>query len=332
MADIARLAGVSTGTVSRALSGSELVNAETRRRIKELADKLNYSINSSAKNLRSGDNRTIGVVSPYDHKTRQHVSDPFFLGMLGSLADALTERGYDLLLSRVNSEHLNDLSELYDTGRACGIIVIGQWGHHDQLNQLAARKVPFVVWGAQLPRQLYCSVGTNNVSGGMIATQHLLQMNRRNIAFMGDITLPEAAQRYEGYAKAHQEFGVPVNPDLHIPAPFTAAEAQTAMRDFLALGKPIDGLFAVSDLIAMNAIGVLISNGVRVPSDVSVVGYDDIEAASHFHPPLTTVRQPIELAGRELVDCILQSFSENVPDSRILSAELCVRGSSSMKP
>ena len=182
MIDIARMAGVSTSTVSRALNGSSLTNEETRQRIIELARSLNYTINQSAKNLRMGDNRTIGVVIPYDKKTRQHISDPFFLGMLGSLADALTDRNYDLLLSRVDADHLDDMAALYDTGRARGLIVIGQWGHHDQLNELARRHVPIAVWGAQLPRQLYCSVGSDNLSGGQLATEHMARSIRQSRA------------------------------------------------------------------------------------------------------------------------------------------------------
>lgn len=327
MMDIARLAGVSASTVSRALNGSALINPETRQRITELARSLNYSINVGAKNLRLGENRTIGVVIPFDRKTRQHVSDPFFLGMLGSLADALTDHGYDLLLSRVDSEHLDDLAGLYDTGRARGIVVIGQWGHHDQLNALAVRQVPFVVWGAQMPRQLYCSVGTDNFSGGRMATEHLLSLGRRHIAFMGDVAFPEAEQRYEGYLQAHRDRGLTPDPALLIVAPFTAAEAQQAMRGFLARGVSIDGLFAASDLIAMNAMGVLLAQGLEVPRDVSVVGYDDIEAASHCHPSLTTVRQPIELAGTEMVDCLLRLTAGERPEPRILAATLQVRGS-----
>lgn len=332
MMDIARLAGVSTSTVSRALNGSGLISAETRERISELARSLNYSINVSAKNLRLGENRTIGVVIPYDRRTRQHVSDPFFLGMLGSLADALTDRGYDMLLSRVDSEHLDDLAGLYDTGRASGIVVIGQWGHHDQLNELAVRRVPLVVWGAHLPRQLYCSVGTDNFSGGRTATEHLLRLGRRQIAFMGATIFPEAQQRYEGYLQAHRDHGLTPDPALHIVTPFTAAEAQAAMREFLASQQTIDGLVAASDLIAMNAMGVLLAQGFDVPRDVSVVGYDDIEAAAHCHPPLTTVRQPIELAGVEMVDCLLQAQEGHRPESRILAATLQLRGSTCPKP
>lgn len=332
MMDIARMAGVSAATVSRALNGSELINAQTRTRITELARSLNYSINQSAKNLRLGDNRTIGVVIPYGHFTRQHISDPFFLGMLGSLADALTDRGYDMLLSRVDSDRLYDLAALYDTGRAKGIVVIGQWGHHDQLNALAMRRVPMIVWGAQLPQQMYVSVGSDNLTGGFKATEHLLQQGRRRIAFMGDTAMPESALRFEGYQNALASFGVAFDAALHIHSPFTPLEAQAAVGQFLSRNIPIDGLFAASDLIAINAIGVLKAAHLSVPDDVSVVGYDDIDQAAHSFPPLTTVRQPIDIAGEVIVSSLLQLLHGESVSSQLVPTSMVIRATTAAMP
>jgi DNA-binding LacI/PurR family transcriptional regulator len=328
MIDIARMAGVSASTVSRALNGSELIHPETRQRISELAKSLNYTINQSAKNLRLGDNRTIGVVIPYGKKTKQHITDPFFLTMLGSLADALTDKNYDMLLSRVDSDHLVDLAALYDTGRASGIVVIGQWGHHDQLNELAARKVPMVVWGAQLPRQLYVSVGSDNLSGGYLATEHLIKQGRKRIAFMGDVSLPEPATRYEGYLNAHKDHRRKQVPELLIPSPFTPMEAQAAMSNFLDQKVPFDGLVAASDLIAINAIGVMRARGMQVPQDVSVVGYDDIDQAAHSFPPLSTVRQPIDLAGQVIIASLLAMLNGEAVSSQVIPTSLVIRDSS----
>jgi DNA-binding LacI/PurR family transcriptional regulator len=327
MIDIARMAGVSTSTVSRALNGSSLTNDETKQRIIELARSLNYTINQSAKNLRMGDNRTIGVVIPYDRQIRQHISDPFFLGMLGSLADALTDSNYDLLLSRVEADHLDDMAALYDSGRARAIMVIGQWGHHDQLNELAKRNVPMVVWGAQMPRQLYCSVGSDNFSGGKLATEHLLKIGRRRIAFMGNVELPEAEQRYNGYLQAHLEAGVSVDPKLYLPSPFTPEEAQGVMRQFLTSGTPMDAVVAASDLIAINAMGVLMGAGISIPQDVSVVGYDDVDMASHSFPPLTTIRQPLDLAGKAMMDCLQDILDGKPVESKVLPTSLVLRES-----
>ena len=327
MIDIARMAGVSTSTVSRALNGSSLTNDETKQRIIELARSLNYTINQSAKNLRMGDNRTIGVVIPYDRKIRQHISDPFFLGMLGSLADALTDSNYDLLLSRVEADHLDDMAALYDSGRARAIMVIGQWGHHDQLNELARRNVPMVVWGAQLPRQLYCSVGSDNFTGGKLATEHLLSIGRRRIAFMGNVNLPEAQERFKGYQKAHHEANVPVDPKLYIPSPFTPEQAQGLMREFLQSGVAIDGLVAASDLIAINAMGVMAGAGVSIPEQVSVVGYDDVDLAAHSFPPLTTIRQPLDLAGKAMMDCLKDMLDGKPVESKVLPTSLVLRES-----
>jgi DNA-binding LacI/PurR family transcriptional regulator len=327
MIDIARMAGVSTSTVSRALNGSSLTNDETKQRIIELARSLNYTINQSAKNLRMGDNRTIGVVIPYDRQIRQHISDPFFLGMLGSLADALTDSNYDLLLSRVEADHLDDMAALYDSGRARAIMVIGQWGHHDQLNELAKRNVPMVVWGAQMPRQLYCSVGSDNFSGGKLATEHLLKIGRRRIAFMGNVELPEAEQRYNGYLQAHLEAGVSVDPKLYLPSPFTPEEAQGVMRQFLTSGISMDAVVAASDLIAINAMGVLMGAGISIPQDVSVVGYDDVDMASHSFPPLTTIRQPLDLAGKAMMDCLQDILDGKPVESKVLPTSLVLRES-----
>lgn len=328
MADIARLAGVSTSTVSRALSKSPLIGEETRQRIEALAKSLNYSINVGAQNLRLKQNKTVAVVVPFDTASHQHLSDPFFLGIIGSIADALTERGYDMLLTRVSAEELDAAAQIYDTGRAIGVILIGQWRHHDQLNQMAARKVPIVVWGAQIPQQLYVTVGSDNVAGGRLACAHLIEAGKKRIAFFGDTQLPEVAHRYQGYCQALQAAGMVVDPDLVLPAAFTEEGGRWAVQTLQSRRVTFDAVFACSDLLAMTAINLFRTSGLAVPQDVAVVGYDDIALARYFHPPLSTVRQPIAAAGEALVSAVLALSEQSLVGPQLLDTTLIVRQSS----
>ena len=330
MADIARLAGVSVATVSRALSGSPLISDDTRTRITEIARSLNYSVNVGAQNLRLKQNRTVSVVVPLDLTTREHLSDPFFLSLIGSLADAVTERGYDMLLSRVDAERLDLAAQTFETGRASGIVLVGQWHHHDQLNDMAARGVPFAVWGAQLPQQLYVTVGSDNVQGGRLATDHLLDQGAHHIAFIGDPELPEVNQRHQGYLQAHHARGLVPAEHLTRQVPFVSELIQPDLEAYLGQGMPLDGVFASSDLSAMAAINALRRIGRRVPEDVAVVGYDDIALATHFHPSLTTIRQPIEAAGRALVEALLAQIAGEQPASVVLPTHLIRRDSSAL--
>jgi DNA-binding LacI/PurR family transcriptional regulator len=327
MADIARMAGVSTATVSRALNGSPLVSADTRERIEALARSLHYAINLGAKNLRQRTNNTIGVVIPFSREARQPISDPFFLAMLGALADALTERGFDMLLSRVDSESLDAAAHLVDGGVAIGVILIGQWDYHDQLNALAARHVPIAVWGAQLPQQLYCTVGGDNTEGGLIATRHLLDQGSQRVVFLGDARLPEVSFRYRGYLEAHRARRLRVDERLCLTVPFDADMARAALSTLCESGVPFDAVFACSDVLASAAIQALHHHGLAVPDDVSVVGFDDSPLAVHTNPPLTTVRQPISRAGDELVDVLLRLIGGQQEPPRTLPVELVVRGS-----
>lgn len=328
MADIARLAGVSVSTVSRALSGSSLVNAATRERVRLLAQSLNYSINLGAQNLRLQKNLTVAVIVPYDAQSRQHISDPFFLSIVGAIADSLTDHGYDMLLSRVDSEQLDAAARLFDSGKAIGLIIIGQWRHHDQLNQLAARRVPLVVWGAELPQQLYCSIGGDNVSGGEQATEHLLRAGRQRIAFLGDTGLPEVWLRKEGYMRAHQAAGRSMDPALEVPIAFEAEAARAAIDQLCDSGIQFDGVVACSDLLAIQMMRALRTRGRTVPGDVSVVGYDDMPLATYSDPPLTTIHQPIADAGGALVEALLNLLGGTRVAPRTLSVNLVVRESS----
>ena len=328
MADIARLAGVSVSTVSRALSDSDLVNPETRARVAELARSLNYSINVGAQNLRLKQNNTVAVIVPYEADTRQHLSDPFFLSLIGSLADALTERGLDMLLTRVDAGRLDQAAQVFHTGRAMGVVLVGQWHHHDQLNEMAVRGVPFVVWGAQLPQQLYCTVGGDNLAGGRLATAHLLAQGARRIVFLGDPELPEAALRQQGYLQAHAEAGLQADPRLLRPLPFVPERVAPELDALRRQQVAFDAVFAASDLLAMAAISALRSQGRQVPDDVRVVGYDDIALAEHFIPPLSTIAQPIGEAGRVLVELLLAQLAGERVGSRMLTTALVPRRSS----
>ena len=328
MKNIAQLAGVSTATVSRALNRSSLVNPETRERIENLARSLKYSVNVGASNLRLQRNRTVAVVLPFDSITRQHVSDPFFVSMLGSLADALTARGYDMLLSRIDAERLDLAGDLAASGRAIGVILIGQWHHHDQINELAARHSPIVVWGAHLPQQLYCTVGCDNIAGGMLATEHLIANGHRRIAFFGDVELPEVGHRFEGYERALANHNIAAVADLIHHTPFVEGGAQRTVTKLLDKKTRFDAIFATSDMLAMEAISALRDRGLHVPNDVAVVGYDDIVLARFCHPALTTIRQPLSDGAEAMVDALLKIVDGQRPKAQILPTELIVRESS----
>jgi DNA-binding LacI/PurR family transcriptional regulator len=327
MADIARLAGVSVSTVSRALAGNPQINADTRERVSQLARSLNYTINVGAQNLRLQKSQTIAVVVPYDTRVRQHISDPFFLALVGGLADALTDRGYDMLLSRVDADSLDSAAALVEAGKAIGLVIVGQWRHHDQLNALAARRMPLVVWGGQLPQQLYCSVGGDNVQGGLLATRHLLQAGRRRVLFAGDPALPEVYLRREGWRQALREAGLQPDPALELVVPFETIAARERLDTRCASDLDFDAVVACSDLMAVQAVQALRAAGRAVPQDVAVVGYDDMAIATYTEPALTTVHQPVLLAGEELVEALLALLRGETVSPRTLPVHLVVRAS-----
>ncbi|MBO9547318.1 MAG: LacI family DNA-binding transcriptional regulator [Caulobacter sp.] len=328
MADIARMAGVSISTVSRALAGNPLIPKTLRDQIVEIAQTHGYVVNQSARSLRLRKTDTIGVVIPLAHETGQLISDPFFLEMLGRLADEITRRNYSVLLNKVIVTEAGWLDRIIQSHRADGLVLIGQSTQHDALNAVADSYKPMVVWGAQLPGQRYCAVGSDNVEGGRLAVAHLAAGGRKRIAFFGAIDAPEAAQRFDGYKQGLAEAGLPFDPALVVPTPYTMEEAQEAATALLATGVPFDGIFAFSDVVALAAVGALHEAGKTVPGDVGVVGFDDIVLARHSNPPLTTVRQDLAFGARAMVDLLFRRMAGEDARSTLAPVELVVRGSS----
>ncbi|MEX1165708.1 MAG: LacI family DNA-binding transcriptional regulator [Hydrogenophaga sp.] len=326
MADIARLAGVSASTVSRALSGSPLIPEATRVRIAELAKSLNYRVNIAAANLRKQEVQTVGVVILGE--TMQAISDPFLLSILGTVADTLDEHGMSLLLTRLKDGQGYRLSEMVESGQVRGLIVIGQLTWHDQLNMLAARGIPMAVWGACLPDALYPMVGGDNEQGGYLATQHLIQQGCQKIAFFGDTDHPEAGARHQGYLKAMREAGIEEDARLQQPFLFGDKRIRSVIDEWLNRQLAFDAIFAASDVTAISIMAALKERGILVPDQVKVVGYDDIALAQHVHPSLSSISQPTLSAGKALVGLLLDAIAGHPKRTIVLPAKLVVRESS----
>ncbi|KRB86027.1 LacI family transcriptional regulator [Sphingomonas sp. Root710] len=325
ISDIARLAGVSASTVSRALAGSKMISADTRIRINELAREHGFQLNQMARNLRLKRTNAIGIIFPLGHEVGQLVSDPFFITMLGQIADGVTGRGYDLMLTRVIPADQDWLEALVNSGRVDGVIIIGQSNQEAALRRVASGYQSMVVWGQHSDGQGYCSVGTDNIAGGAMATRHLINGGRRRILFAGHADVPEISARYDGFLTAHQETGI--GPAGVTAAPLTPEGAYATIADYLAGNPAPDGIVAASDVIAIAAIRALADHGLSVPGDVAVVGYDDIPLAAQTAPALTTVRQDLRQGAGHLVESLFRRLSGELCPPVIMAPELIVRAS-----
>jgi DNA-binding LacI/PurR family transcriptional regulator len=327
MAEVAHRAGVSVSTVSRALSGSTLISEETRRLVRAAAEQLDYRVDAAGSSLRTGLTRTIGVVIPLAHAANQSFSDPFFLEILGAVADELSACGYNMLLAKVTNDPCEWIMHVARGRRADGVIVIGQSLHHDSLNRHAS-EFPTVVWGARIPGQKYVSIGSDNEAGGHDATTHLLTQGCRRIVFLGDPAAPEVGARMKGHLRALSEARVAVQPNLQIPVRFGSDTAYHAVGGLLSADVEFDGVVACSDVFAIGAMRALAERGRKVPADVAVVGFDDIPFAAHTMPPLTTMRQDCRAGARLLVESLLRAIRHERAASVVIPTQLVMRASS----
>jgi DNA-binding LacI/PurR family transcriptional regulator len=330
--DIAYLAGVSQSTVSRALRGSSTVNETTRRRIQEIADRLNYTVDKNASNLRTQHSNTIALLFFEDPTPDDSLINPFFLSMLGSITRASAQRGYDLLISFQELSGDNWHVTYEDSRKADGLILLGYGDYmkyQARLEQLVACGAHFVRWGAVLERQPGVSIGCDNFKGGYDATQHLLNQGRHRPAFLGDASShsPEFLERYRGYVAALEGSGDRARDELYVHAISSEESGYQAACELMRRKVDFDGIFAASDLIAFGAMHALQDERIAIPSDVAIVGFDDISAASLANPRLTTVAQDTRVAGEVLVDTLIKLINNEPAMDRMLPARLVVRQS-----
>jgi DNA-binding LacI/PurR family transcriptional regulator len=328
--DIAAIAGVSQPTVSRALSGSPSVSEETRRRVLAAAEQLNYKVDKNASGLRRQQAKTLALLF-FEESPDHSEINPFYLSLLGPMVRRCADRGYDLLISfqQLSSDWHVDYE---DSRKADGIILLGYGDYlqyRPRLEQLVERGTHFVRWGSTGEDEIGATVSSDNEQGGFEATTHLLQQGRRRIGFIGTAGdgFPEVQERFRGYCRALRAAGIEPDDGLRADAAPSESDGRAAVARLIADEIDFDAIFAASDVAAIGAMHALQQAGRSVP-EISVVGFDDIPAASLASPPLTTVTQDAHCAAEALIDTLIKSIESGAAEDQILPVRLTVRESS----
>jgi DNA-binding LacI/PurR family transcriptional regulator len=328
IADVARLAGVSKSTVSRALNDSPLIGAETKDRIRAIALEHDFSMNESARRLSRRQTNVVGLVM-FDWGVAKR-QDIFMLEVMGGISTGLHEEGYELLIMQPRHDDRGWAKRYIETGQAEGFVLHHAQCTPGQLADLVESGVPFVVWGGRGERGEYSSVSGDSLTGGRIATEHLIAGGRRRIGMIGGPPASrEVAERRGGYEEALRAAGLEVDPALveHLPWTEQDAGAAEAVGRLLERAPDLDAIFAHSDRWALGAERELHRRGIDVPGTVAVVGYDDSAIAAYANPPLTTIRQDAELVGRLLARALVQQLQTGALTNVTIPAELVVRES-----
>ncbi len=324
--DIARLANVSKSTVSRALNNSPLLNAETKERIQSIAREHRFRLNATARNLRLRQSHTVAFVVPDYSPEFFSGEDLFGQELLSGVGKGLRTLGYDLLIVHIDPRDPAWARDYLDSGRVDGFVLMTSNLKPSLIKSLVGMNAPFIGWGTPVPNLNYCSVSGDNISGGLLATQHLIDSGRQHIAFLGGPGDSLTVQhRFKGYENALQAAGRSVDPHLVAYSDYSYASGMAAMQQMMKQTPALDAVFVNSDLMAIGAIQVIQNHGKRVPEDIAVVGYDDLPIAVYNNLPLTTIRQNIPLAGKLLAQNLIQYIQTGIVNNVTIPVELILR-------
>ncbi|WP_192878847.1 LacI family DNA-binding transcriptional regulator [Sphingopyxis lindanitolerans] len=325
MEDVARIAKVSKPTVSRVLSGSPLVSAETRERVLAVAREQGYALNRHAQKLRRERANAIAVVLDFGSHRQGAIGDPFIFELLAGISEALSVRDLDLLLSPSGLDTVEGFVDLYQSRGADGFVVLGQGARDALLQKVARKNIPMVVWGAVSDASSYCAVGSDNYLGGRLAGDRFLSLGRRRWLFIGNRQHEEIRLRFEGLqAAARTDKAVEIEVLSIESMAFSAIHDQANAYLKTCVQRP-DAVFAFSDTAAMAVIGAFSREGHLTPRDYSLIGYNDIPPAAHFTPSITTIAQQTGVAGALLVEKLMQTLDGSRPRSAMLPTQLVVR-------
>jgi DNA-binding LacI/PurR family transcriptional regulator len=323
--DVAELAGVSRGTVSRVLNGGRYVSPAALKAVERAMRATGYTVNQSARSLVTKQSNAVAFV--LSEPQERLFEDPNFSVLLRCCTQALAEHDFSLVLMRESSKDERDRVLRYVRGgHVDGVLLISAHAGDPFIADLARGVVPAVACGrpggidATIPY-----VAAEDREGARQMTRYLVEQGRRRIGMIACPQVVGGPERVQGYREV---LGRKALKRLVVDASdYSHAAGVTAMRELLAVSPDIDAVFAASDLLAAGALAELRRTGRRVPEDVAVGGFDDSRIARETDPPLTTIRQPLERVSRDMVDVLLRLIRREPASSRVLPTELVIRES-----
>ena len=299
--DVAKAAGVSYATVSRVIN-EQSVSAEKRARVTHAIRELGYVVNTSARSLAGGNTRIVGVLAP-------HLGNEYVSQILQGIDTALREHDYDLMLytTQQRADKEARYTQALANGMIDGVLLLVPFYPDKYLATLRGQRFPHVVIDQNENTGSSPKVTANNYQGAQAATRYLLELGHRRIGFLQGI--PEIAsthERFLGYQQVLAEYGLEVDMQLVKEGHFDQQRSFAAATKLLALPEPPTAIFATNDASGIGVLQAARHADVRVPKDLSIIGFDDVPRASHTYPALTTVHQPLIEMGKTAVSLLLQ--------------------------
>lgn len=329
---ISRATGYSVTTVSRALGGFDDVNDQTRRLILEEAERQGYEPNLQARLLQGQRSQTVGLIIP-THGPR--FSDPFFSEFVAGVGNKAAEAGFDLLLSTQapTPDEILSYKRMVAGRRVDGLILSRTRLDDPRIEYLVDTPMPFVVFGRTQSPVDYIFIDIDGYRGQAELTEHFISYGHSRIAYITPpLYLTFSEYRLQGFRETMSRHGYRIPANYVLEGDLTESGGYAAAEQLFALNDPPTAIMTGNDLMALGVMNYAQTRGLRVGADLAVGGFDDIPAAEHVHPGLTTVHQPIDEIGRQLTETLLNMIAGNPPEQRgiLMSPKLMVRGSSGM--